>query len=60
MAAPCRGAAIIAIRAEATARRATLPDVRTGSQRSLALAAIAAAVIAILFLAFGLVAGSAP
>jgi hypothetical protein len=33
-------------------------DVRTGSQRSLALAALVAAVIAILFLAFGLVAGS--
>ena len=32
--------------------------VRTGYQRSLALAALAAAVIAILFLAFGLVAGS--
>jgi hypothetical protein len=33
-------------------------DVRTGYQRSLVLAAVAAAVVAILFLAFGLVAGS--
>ncbi len=43
---------------EASVRHATLPGVRTGYQRSLALAALAAAVIAILFLAFGLVAGS--
>jgi hypothetical protein len=41
-----------------TLRHATLRGVRTGYQRSLALAALAAAAIAILFLAFGLVAGS--